>query len=69
MACEWDSFGSLVLGGILQQANSNLAVTHYRDFYRENPASPLLWNNLVPESYLSFLTPRLSDRTREAHRL
>lgn len=49
MACEWDSFGSLVLGGILQQSNSDQAVTHYREFYRENPASPVLWNNLGPE--------------------
>ena len=59
MACEWDSFGSLVLGGILQKSDSNSAVTHYRDFYRENPASPQLWNNLVPESYFGFLTTTL----------
>ena len=46
MSCESDSLGSLVLGAILQQSNSDLAVSNYRKYYHDNPASPMLWNNL-----------------------
>jgi len=46
MSCECDAMGSLVLGGILQQSNSDLAVSHYRKYYHANPSSPMLWNNL-----------------------